>query len=484
MAGVRRYIDDEAECSDDSSDLPSGPPDCHDSDMQDFIVYQDESTGDGSNSSSSLDESAWAEAFEREEHLYAERRAAQALRELSEVAPAPPGRAGPPADGVGARPEVPDVPMVAAAAAAPASAAVELRDAVNALRGPRAVAEAPYDLSKKCNRVVFTINNPAADVVAGPIGEPVHMRLQGASLWAPEVMNYLVYQFEKGEQGTTHIQGYCRFKNRMRLRTMQQFFPRGHIEPARGNEQQCKDYCTKEDTRYALGEEFGTFDPDQGKQGKRSDLAAIAADCAAGKPIREIAAAYPGDWIRYHAGIESLHDQLAPKPPLQRQVTVEVYWGETRTGKTHRVLNNPAFQPLYMVKPGRGPWDRYRGETTIFFDEFDYTKWEIYEMNQYLDKWACGLSCRYRDQYAAWTRVLICANSSPLTWYPYASLEVSNAFRRRLGSGCRHIVDVRDNPALLPADPDFSELNPPLNLVIVPDSDTDDDNNPAPQANP
>lgn len=315
---------------------------------------------------------------------------------------------------------------------------------------PAGLVDLTENTSKKVTRVVFTINNPGVFV---PVFDEV-------------AMAYMVWQRERGEQGTEHIQGYCRFKKQYRLRTVVKMLGgHCHVLIARGNEQQCRNYCTKEESRIEEGQERGVFDPDAGKQGRRSDLSAIADLCKLGTPLKAIATAYPSDMIRYASGIANLHELLAPPAPIQRLVDVQVLWGPSGTGKTHRVRTCERLLRtggIYVVKPGRGPWDRYQGERTVLFDEFDWTKWEIFDMNQYLDKWDCPLSCRFRDKSAAWTLVVICANSSPTTWWPAAGLEVQLAIRRRFAHGCRHVKAWGPDGDYLPwfegakSEPDFS----------------------------
>lgn len=241
-------------------------------------------------------------------------------------------------------------------------------------------------------------------------------------------MDYLVYGLEVGEQGTPHVQGYVRFKNRKRMNTVKNLFERAdmHLEPAKGTEMQNKTYCIK-DGQFS---EFGTFDANVGKQGNRSDLEAIMVACQAGATMTAIALAFPADFIRYHGGIEALRQAVAPLPPLERDVRVTVLWGPTGVGKTHRIRTE--FPNSYSVEPGRAPWDAYQGQTEVVFDEFDYSKWTITMMNRYLDKWRLELDARYHNKYAAWTRVVICANSSPPHWYPNEAPPLLDAFRRRL----------------------------------------------------
>lgn len=294
-------------------------------------------------------------------------------------------------------------------------------------------------------RWMFTINNPGDY-------KPIFIIAQ---------MAYMVYQLESGELHTPHYQGYVRFRQRKRMSAVKKFFTKEtHLEKCWGNEQECKEYCTKEDTRIAEGEEFGIFISTAGNlDGFRSDLAGITTDCLSGRPMTEIAIDYPADFIRYHQGIQACHDLLAPQPPAIRQVQCLVLWGPTGTGKSYRMANE--YPEAYKVKPGRGPWDGYRSQDVVWFDEFNWEMWPIFDMNDYLDQYLCPLPCRYHDRFAVWTKVVICSNSDPLTWYRNADLPVVNALRRRLAANCRHITSRTQDIAASVPEPDFSYLVPP-----------------------
>lgn len=264
--------------------------------------------------------------------------------------------------------------------------------------------------------------------------------------WIPAHCDYMVWQRETTKTGRIHVHVYLRFKSRKRYSTVKTFLGRNdaHCEPARGTEQQCKDYCTKDESRVQAGEEHGTFVPTEGKQGARSDLDDIAEECKKGTPLAEIAASHPGDFIRYHSGISALHLQIAPPPPAVREVSLTVFWGDTGLGKTHRVLT--MYPEIYLVKPGRDPWGMYRGQSSIFFDEFDPDLWKIQDMNRFLDKWRCMLDSRYQDRYAAWTKVFIASNLHPISWWQSEpNLTLLRSIRRRLSNTCYHVT-ARETP--------------------------------------
>lgn len=279
----------------------------------------------------------------------------------------------------------------------------------------------------RSNRWAWTMNNPEAWL-------PV---------WNPEEMAYLVYQLERGAQGTAHYQGYVRFHRQKTLGAVKTALGHAgvHVEKANGSEADNKRYCTKDDESHSPDMprfEFGDFDPEQGKQGRRSDLQAVADKCAQGVTLIQIAQEHSGDFIRYHAGIERLHQLTAPPPPIARDVAVWVLWGATGTGKTHRVMTN--YQDCYVVAGrGRDPWGQYNGQAVLLMDEFDWHKWSIQEMNKVLDKWRYLLDARYRDRYAAWTQVYICSNETPTAWWPDASQPLIDSVRRRLRAGVRQI---------------------------------------------
>lgn len=279
-------------------------------------------------------------------------------------------------------------------------------------------------------------------------------------------MSYICWGEERGENGTFHLQGYVRFTTRKTLDGAKKLLnDRMHLEPAKGNEEQNRNYC-KKDGQFT---EHGTFDADNGKKGRRTDLLTVAEKIKNGASVKEVAMDHPETFIINHAGIEKLAKIVKPKPPSQRAVTTTILWGPTATGKTHRVRTS--YPGVYSVRPGKNPWDDYDGEDAILFDEFRCEDWTIVEMNMYLDKWPCRLNCRYNNKEAAWTKVFICANTNPDNWYPNESYMVSDAFKRRITRSYEvlnqeQIIQLEDTPpapaptAPLPSSPDSSPVRP------------------------
>jgi len=243
-----------------------------------------------------------------------------------------------------------------------------------------------------------------------------------------ESMAYLIYGQELAPTtGQQHLQVYVRFKNRVYFNAVKKRFPDGaHIERSRSNEKTNRDYCSKE----KLFWEFGTYDDQEGIQGRRTDLQLVVEKIKSGSTLRQVAEQHATEFVKYHAGLTRLHQILAPTPPQTRQMTVTVLWGGTAVGKTHRVLTK--YPGGYMIKDGRDPFGSYENEDIVIFDEYDYNKWTIQSMNTYCDKWKCSLDCRYQNKFAWWTKVFIMSNTNPFEWWPLEHQSLREAFWRRL----------------------------------------------------
>lgn len=257
--------------------------------------------------------------------------------------------------------------------------------------------------------------------------------------WKPretEDVAFCIWQQEKcPDTGRLHMQGYIRFKKPTRFGAVLEYFAGPgtpiHIDVARGNERQAgRDYCAKENSRVAGPWEFGTEDPMAGTKGRRTDFEEIKEKFKQGAGLRQIAEEYTSQYVMYHQGIEKMKDLVTPPPPPEREVKTLVMWGKTGTGKTHRART--MWPEIFSVEPGKWPWDSYRGQEMILFDEFDYTKWTIQQMNKFCDKWRLELDCRYNPKWAEWKGVIICANSEPYTWWPNEQQLLREAFWRRI----------------------------------------------------
>lgn len=126
----------------------------------------------------------------------------------------------------------------------------------------------------------FTLNNAATNELSEHANE-----------------RYCIWQREKGENGTEHLQGYIEFCAPMRLGGLKKWLPGAHFEVRRGSPAQAADYCRKEESRVDGPWERGTMGGAQGKRCDLEDVKKLVADGASKRDIyaecSEAAAKYP-----------------------------------------------------------------------------------------------------------------------------------------------------------------------------------------------
>lgn len=118
----------------------------------------------------------------------------------------------------------------------------------------------------RAKRWTFTVNNPAAH--------------DHPPLWLPEHTTY-GFQYEKGQQGTPHIQGWCTFSDKLSLAAAKRLHPTAHWEIMRGSLKKNIEYCSKEDSSESC---YFT----NGDASEKPPMQALREDIESGSALREI----------------------------------------------------------------------------------------------------------------------------------------------------------------------------------------------------
>lgn len=290
-------------------------------------------------------------------------------------------------------------------------------------------------------RWIITRNNPGALIPT----------------WDPATMEYMCWGRETAPTtGTPHWHAYVRYRTRKSYAAMRRLWGTGcDWKTCNENEERTRDYTRKSGGEW---QEYGTFDPRAGTQGRRTDLEQATDMILKDKrTLREVALELPTCFVKFHSGLDRLVKLTKEPPPMERSIRVAILWGDTATGKTHRVRTT--YPNAYSVVVGPTPFDDYEGEDVILFDEFRPDDFPITMMNKYLDKWPVTIHCRYANRKAAWSKVFICANSDPQDWYPNESYKLRDAFFRRLTISV-HVRDILQQVDML-ADEQPTEQQPP-----------------------
>lgn len=239
---------------------------------------------------------------------------------------------------------------------------------------------------------------------------------------------------EIGEDGTYHTHIYFVLKNATRFDTVKTRFPSAHIEA-------CSRYSTSMDNRNYIRkegkwehdkkketnlidtfEEFGDCPNEQ--QGKRTDYDRAYELIRDGVSNAEIYAEMPHmitkgqyfDKVRDEIRFEEYKDKW-------RDVEVTFIYGATGTGKTRGVFEKHGYSNVYRVTDYVHPFDDYRGEPVIVFEEFR-SSLKIGDMLNYTDGYPLRLPSRYSNKQACFETVYIISNEPLYT--QYASIQIEH----------------------------------------------------------
>lgn len=230
---------------------------------------------------------------------------------------------------------------------------------------------------------------------------------------------YICAQLEKGEKTDyVHVQGYIEVNRSMRYSELGKLLGvAAHIEPRRGTRLQCKQYCTKQETRIDGPWERGTWH--ETGQGRRTDLIE-GCDCVRVGGLLGLIDEHPELYVKYHRGFEKLHLRLTEPDRCFRKVTVRVYWGTGGSGKTRRCWEEASYERLFPfpLQTKDSLWcDGYEGQDSILLDDFDGSVMKFKTFLRFVDGYPLQIPIKGGFVWANWTTVYITANSHPRQWW-------------------------------------------------------------------
>lgn len=262
----------------------------------------------------------------------------------------------------------------------------------------------------QARRWCFTLNNPSeADKTTLNLGP---------------LMRGGVYQLERGANGTEHLQGYVEFSRGLRLASVRSILPTAHWEQAKGTADQCKEYCTKDDTRIDGPWHVGA--PLGGNPGRRSDLVELAESVKLGATTRDIADNHGASFIKYHRGIDAMRALYAKPRMLTESPEVIYIWGPTGAGKT-RIAADVAGSSSYW-KDGSKWWQDYAGEKRVLWDEFRGSHASLSTILRYCDRYPCRVECKGGSYQLLADTWIFTSNMAP--WLLWNIPNLSTWFRR------------------------------------------------------
>lgn len=288
----------------------------------------------------------------------------------------------------------------------------------------------------KTRKWLLTINNP------DKLGYNNEYIIDVLKKWTS--ITYYCLSDEIGlECGTPHKHLFLYAPNGIRFSTLLKRFKGAHFDIANGTCLHNRNYVFKED-KWLNDKKADTNDRNSHiefgelpieRQGKRNDMDDLYDMIISGMSDAEIIAECP-EFMTHFDKIDkvrqsNLFDKFKDK---WRDLEVVYIYGETGSGKTRDIMENYGYSNVYRVCNYKNPFDNYKGQDVIVFEEF---RSSLYcgDMLKYLDGYPVELPCRYNDKCACFTKVFICTNIPLKSQYKElqkTEKETFNAFLRRI----------------------------------------------------
>lgn len=297
---------------------------------------------------------------------------------------------------------------------------------------------------------LLTINNPLEHDMS-------HADIKSA-LEKFKNLDYWCMCDEEGDEcETLHTHVFFYRQNPIRFSAVKNRFPAAHIDQCRGLCADNRAYVLKDGEKYnkdAAGhydytdstgknhlgmnfsdtfEEFGVM-PEE-RQGERTDMSKLYDLVKDGLSDFEIIDSNPR-YIQQLDKIENVRQILRYEQFKNcfRELDVSYITGETGSGKTRSVMDKYGYQNVYRVTDYDHPFDSYKGQDVIIFEEFR-SSLKIQDMLNYLDGYPCELPCRYSNKVACFTKVYIITNIPFTQQYANIRMESQETWR----AFCRRI---------------------------------------------
>lgn len=220
--------------------------------------------------------------------------------------------------------------------------------------------------------------------------------------------------------GTPHLQGSITFGKNYRFSTLKKLSPRTSWSLTR-DLQGSRNYCMKE-RDYII--------QNNKSQGSRTDLHQVA-EFAQTHSVREIAKEHPTLYIKYHSGIEKLHNHLHTQERTQSPI---VYWiyGPTGVGKSH-IVRQFCKEPLWSSEDDLKWFSGYETHhVNALFDDFRETFCSFSKLLKLLDKYPFTVQVKNGDRQWNPKRIFITSPDHPEFTFPSLKNEDLKQLTRRI----------------------------------------------------
>lgn len=280
--------------------------------------------------------------------------------------------------------------------------------------------------------------------------------------WLQPLTKGLGWQFERGENGTLHIQAAFWLSSPMRRSALSALNSRWHFEPMKAKWHQAVAYSTKAETRVKSPFDgtdgpytHGSVEALKDGQGSRNDLNEIRAVVDGGGTLLECFEKQFGTMVRSFKGVDkykSLLDQRKGHAGRDGTCALEIhgFYGPPGTGKTMRMIREAnakaseyGQEPYWLsASAGNGTvwWDGYDNHRVLCIDEMTPGTFRLEEACRVFQPVPFRVQTKGGTAQLAVTSIWFTTNINPKDWY--AGCENHGAWLRRINDK----IELMDKP--------------------------------------
>ena len=216
---------------------------------------------------------------------------------------------------------------------------------------------------------------------------------------------YIIIGKEIGEKcRTPHLHIYFELKHQKSFSKIKKEFPRANIQVAKGNAEECRAYCSKQELLYEFGEAKN--------QGERTDLEIareILEDTGKMSEVVTVATSYQS--IRMCECYLKYHERKRHWRP-----DVRWYYGTTGTGKS-KAAYEESNEDVYTTGKTIKWWEGYDANEHVIIDDFRKDFCCFHELLKLLDRYPYRVECKGGSRQLLATQIIITSAYHPSKVY-------------------------------------------------------------------
>jgi len=305
---------------------------------------------------------------------------------------------------------------------------------------------------------MMVFNNPQGELNGEGLGKVL---AEHEGIQAEQV----VWQLEKGKEGTLHAQVWVKTTAKHRLNAMKNYVRArrlgGWVMPCR-DPAAARRYCEKEESRLEGPWYYGTTAQEKvKKKGQRTDLDSVAKIITDGGNIQDVIAQAPGMFVKYSGGLMKLESMMNRQRTWKTEM--HILWGVAGSGKSYTARAEAGPDAYYVPIPKKGQplwWDGYCGQEHVVIEDF-YGEIDLQVLFKLADEYTMKVPVKGSMVDFVAKKIWITSNSEWKLWYAAEFLKVAEwkrAFERRITS-CREFERPYTGNAMLPPPDDDEEID-------------------------